>query len=72
MLHFTNLLGNFNLSTEKLKTHQSDPKLLLRGRTMALQSFELCRGWLMVALGREGAWLGAGATQCHASPNYRE
>lgn len=73
MSHFTNpLVGNFTLSTEKLKTHQSDPKLLIREGTMAVHSFELRTGWLLVALGRERAWLGAGATQCHSSPNYRK
>jgi len=71
MPHFTNLLvGNITLSDEKLKTHQSDPKLLLRGGAMAVRSFDLCTGWLMVALGRVRAWLGAGGTQCQPSPIY--
>lgn len=33
---------------------------------------ELCAGWLMLALGREGACLGARRTWCHPSPNCRK
>lgn len=55
-------MGNVHLSTEKMKAHQSTPELLERGGTMAVDSFEICTGWLGMALGRKRAWLGGGGT----------
>lgn len=55
-------MGDVHLSTEKMKAHQITPELLDRGRTMAVDSFEICTGWFGMALGRKRAWLGGGGT----------
>lgn len=63
MLHFTNLLVE-NVSTAEAvfkRKEEGIPFLWI-----------WCLGWLVVALGREGAWLRAAATQCHLSPSCRK